>query len=265
MGELLIFHHIPKTGGSSLLRVLQANYGDRLVSLYGPGRGSTQWYRELLQRWSAHERRSVQCVAAHSSPFMIPVLATPFRVITLLRDPVDRVRSLYEFAKQQARAEPPGGARKLGRALLDLEWGIEDIYHNLGHGDETTSEFHQLFKPFFDGQTRTILAPHIPVRHLPFWSAGAPDCGHWRDQALEMLDRHYTVGVTERYDESLGLFARELGWRETFVVWENVTSGHELRPALPDEVISLIRSFHPIDCEIHALYEQRLTCAPEPG
>lgn len=263
MGELLIFHHIPKTGGSSLLRVLQRNYGRHLLSLYGPERRSTEWYRKLVQGWSARKRSSIECIAAHSSQFLIPVLDSPWRVITLVRDPVHRVLSLYDFAKQQARAGEAGGAGKLGRAVLDLGWGIEDVYRNLANGDETTSDLHRLFKPFFDGQTRTILAPHTPVRGLPFGSPGAQDRDHWRDHALEILERHYTVGVSERHADSLALFAREFGWREAFVAWENVTPGRESRAAIPEEIVSLIRGFHPIDGEIHALYEHRLMKATE--
>ena len=41
-----------------------------------------------------------------------------------------------------------GGSGKVGRLLKQLNWKLEDIYLNLGDGDESTSEWHWLFIHF---------------------------------------------------------------------------------------------------------------------
>lgn len=91
---MLIFHHIAKTAGSSLLEILRRNYQPHeLLELYGPNRDSVDWYQTFYNSLTSTKKASIKCITAHTAHFIMPVLAKleqPFRVFCLLRDPVDR-------------------------------------------------------------------------------------------------------------------------------------------------------------------------------
>ncbi len=102
---LLVFAHIRKTAGTSLRRVIAGNYSHaRYRHLYVSVPKTDEhaplhdWYRELYhERLTQKERARLVCIASHSANYLLPALDRPFRVITMLRDPVDRVLSRYYF------------------------------------------------------------------------------------------------------------------------------------------------------------------------
>ncbi len=175
---VLIFHHIAKTAGTSMRRVVKANYKrGELLELYGPNRGSVDWYNDYYHSLPFRRKATIRCIAAHSAHYLIPVIDRPFSVFSLLRDPVDRVISLYFFSKVLAKqGNAKGIGAKLGRKIERLGWDLEDIYLNVGEKNWESVEEYQLFAPFFNGQSRAILAPHRSTTDLPFYERGDGDC-----------------------------------------------------------------------------------------
>jgi len=148
MKDLLIFHHIQKTAGSSLANIIRENYAaDEILGVF-PNQFSVDWYRKFYDSLSSERKISVRCIAAHSAHFIIPTLIEkqhPFQAFSLLRDPVYRAMSLYHFCKKRAFVGQARGAQK-GRKIYELNWKIEDIYLNLGGGSEKSSDLHETFK-----------------------------------------------------------------------------------------------------------------------
>jgi hypothetical protein len=91
---------------------------------------------------------------------------------SLLRDPIEHACALYE--ERRAELEARG-------------WSLADVYRNLGGGTVRSSELHDEFSGFFNGQARSVLVPGDDGSKLAYW-AGIPERGATlRDKALEIL------------------------------------------------------------------------------
>ncbi len=254
---VLLFHHIAKTAGTSLRKILQKNYKKKeLLELYGPNRASVEWYQSYYDSMPAKQKASVKCIAAHTAHYIIPVLDRPFQVFTLLRDPLDRVISLFYFAKEIAYSGQGRGA-ELGREINRLGWNLEEIYSNLGGGYNNTSERHSLFDTFFDGQARVILAPHYPVQEMQY-QASHMNRDRWREKELfTLLEEHYTVGVQAHYRDSIERFSQAFGWKRVFYEEKNKTKSRPRLEELSAEAADLIRSYNQLDMRIYDYYSQQ--------
>jgi hypothetical protein len=90
----LIFQHIPKTAGVSVRAVIAANFHARRIA-HVPDR---HWMdHAFVSEAAAHH----DFVHGHFHYFALTGLFETARVITFLRNPIQRVRSLYYFFRQQ--------------------------------------------------------------------------------------------------------------------------------------------------------------------
>lgn len=107
----LVFLHIPKTAGTSVLATLGNVFGDAGVRRLGPG----ELHREAIEALLASAAlANIRCLAGHFPAHAFGDRLFEFPVFTVLRHPVDRVMSLYRFlrrqpAEQLARLDLPPG------------------------------------------------------------------------------------------------------------------------------------------------------------
>ncbi len=266
---LLIYHHLPKSGGTSLLGLVRGNYGEgEVAQVYGEvdrayrdslAAGTeldlVEWYRGWYESLPDEGRRSIRCVAGHDANRLMPTLDRPFRAFCMLRDPVERVWSLYHFLLAMGRAERHAGrGTEIGRELLRREWTLADLYRELGGGDPRGKP-DELFSGFFNAQARNVLAPWRDESKLGYWT-GAPPRGYdLRDEALGVLTRHYVVGVHEQYERSVEHFATAFGWDRLSVPRLNESAAR----GRPDSrTRSLILAHNQIDAELHAHFAAAL-------
>ena len=258
--ELVIFQHMSRTAGTSLRQAILQNYAaGEVMLLYGPDERSggppprlpaeyREWYRTL----DPHVRERLRVVASHSANCLTRFVDRPFRVVSLLRDPVERVASLYAFFKwQTTREDRPPWDLDVGEELNRRGWSLADIYLNLGGASPSMSPMHARFSEFFNDQTRTVLKPWDLGHELSFWSGQPDEAVDLKRHALDLLSRQYVVGIQEHYEQSLRLFADSFGWDKLPVHRLNVREREKVDP----ETRELILAHNEIDAELHAHFE----------
>lgn len=143
----------------------------------------------------------------------------PCTYVTLLRDPVERIISLYHYLQLQER--------------MSLE------------------EFAAAppFKEADNDQVRRIAGVDPPIGGCTAETLRA---------AKENLRRHFAVvGVTERFDETLVLLNRRLGWmREVVSYPRNVNPDRRPTESIPRSTLDLIRARNELDAELHRFAQQ---------
>lgn len=138
----------------------------------------------------------------------------PWTYVTLLRDPVERMVSLYHYLKLEERMSLEEFA-----ASPPFREADNDQVRRIAGAD-----------PEIGGCTREML-----------------------EAAKENLRRHFAVvGVTERFDETLLLLNRRLGWtREVASYPRNVNPARRPTDSLPQSTIDAIRARNALDAELH--------------
>lgn len=181
--DRILLVHIPKTAGTSLRRMLQAEYGPRLVYPGDPhlARLPHGWYpsgTELLRDFRRLPPHNV--LVGHVAAALADLLPKPYRTVVFLRDPVQRSLSLLNHWSQ----------------VLDVP--VASLLDD---------------KPFMttrirDFQTRTLGVDGVAEP----WDASQVD-DRMLARAVERLDTMDFVGLTEHFEESCRRFDDRFGTR----------------------------------------------------
>lgn len=222
----VLFLHIPKAGGQTLGEYVYNHCRDaeaRAASVadtldagvaylnYGflkePGLVVPEHVRRLLGR------RDLRAVIGHFCFGLHEHVARPHVYVTLLRDPVERVVSLYHYAK------------------LHETMGLEEFVGS------------PPFKEVDNDQTRRLAGVDPPLGRLTRDAL---------DAAKENLRSHFAVaGTIERFDETLALLRLKLGWtREVVSYPRNVNSKRPAVASFPRETIEAVRARNELDLEL---------------
>jgi hypothetical protein len=125
---MIISLHIPKTAGSSFREALQQHFGERLLLDYadkplqvlaaGPTSPSL-----IADPVAAASLRGIDCVHGHFflSKYLELCNALPIKLVTWLRDPIQRVCSHYYYWKQDPGDQP---VTDLRRRMLAEDWDL---------------------------------------------------------------------------------------------------------------------------------------------
>jgi|EndMetStandDraft_5_1072996.scaffolds.fasta_scaffold83983_2 hypothetical protein len=229
----LLFLHLPKTAGSTLRRIIERQYGEAAWKFTGPTADSLQTWNDL-----PHQRRhATRALVGHLPYGLHELLPWPVRYMTILREPVDRIISHFAYAAR-IPASP-------------LSAQVAATGHSLRRYVEETpaSQF------FNNGQTRLIGSKNL--LHAP------PADRATLDRAKERLSSSFSVvGLTDRFDETLAIIARDLEWADVATQPpEKVSANRVSVNALPDEDRQVIADHNALDAELYAfardLFESR--------
>jgi hypothetical protein len=187
-----IFIHLHKTGGTTMMNLLDVIYKDKSVYTIDGKR-----YRESLNEMLKLERKDFDLIKGHQ--FFGTHTSTQRQAIyfSMVREPVSRVVSLYNYLK-----------------TIDLYPEINN--HKMSIIDFMDS---RLSLSADNGMTRFLAGADID--QVP--------CGHCTRQTLNMalsnVDKHFVaVGLSEKFDESLLLYQKLLGWkRYPYYLNRNIT------------------------------------------
>jgi len=225
---VVIFLHAPKTGGTTLVRILERQYGsDSVLNLYDSS------YGDELAAYPSEEIDRIRAIVGHFYFGVHAFIPRPAVYVTLLRDPVDRVISHYHFVR-----------RSPGHYLHTTanEFSLGEFVVACG-ADEPNND-----------QTR-LLAGRYQAEGTP------PNADDMLAAARRNLREHVAVvGMTEEFDRSLLLMRRTFGWGRPFYVRENVSKKPSRREVISPETRRVIENYNALDVD---LYEEARTLSVE--
>lgn len=230
MSKPVVFVHIPKTAGTTMRTVLRRLYpdGHRVhIRAFTQDALETKSGRAIGTR--ALERT---CIFGHMVFGVHRYADQAVDYLSMVRDPVNRVLSDYYY-------------------VLQTPW--HECY------DPVVTQHYTLRDYVTSGVT--TYTDNIQVRMLSGEGKAVP-YGACTAAMLERAktnidDRFAVVGVTERFDESLILMQRALGWRTPWYVRKNKTKRRPPREAVSDEVRDLIREQNALDVELYQFASRR--------
>jgi hypothetical protein len=225
----VIFLHIPKAAGSTLTSILQQHYKKQNTFMIDGSR--LQQTMAEFTNLPAVRRAEILLLKGHMPFGLHEYLPRPTTYITMLRNPAARVVSAYYFARRRPQHylyEPIVGNN------LDIERFV-----STGITTETDN-----------GQLR-LLTDHIDDIEIGGCTR------QLLEQAKSNLIRHFVVvGLAERFDQSLLLIKKKLGWNR-LPLYEKRNVAEQRPPELPKHVLNIIRKHNELDYELYEWAAER--------
>lgn len=265
--DILLALHIPKTGGTTLKKLLEAHLlSEETPPLSGDGNGALNkhycdgvfYYPRNMEEYYADGRVDpsvdptipkevvellcaprLRAVLGHF-PFGIHShIPGPSRYFTLLRNPIERLMSLYFHI---------------------LKWPRTALQKQIVRDGLTLEQFatQSGYRQADNGQTRRLAGLE-------------PDFGVCYDDLLAQAKRnvaeHFVmVGLTERFDESLVLLRRALGWSLNLQYWKRLENKE--RPSMESidaGTLAVLRERNWLDMQLYAyvseLFDEQVRAA----
>ncbi|MDP5054162.1 MAG: hypothetical protein NWP69_10245 [Congregibacter sp.] len=233
---VLLHAHLFKNAGTTLDWSLHRSFGAAFCDHRDDAamRGNSQYLADFLKN-----NPQIRALSSHWLPLPLPQ-SQQLRLIplVLLRDPIERILSVYEFERRQAVDHP--GTRKARNADLHsyVRWRLETATG-----------------PVIRNYQVRMLSGDYP----------GPDSDDQLQHALDLLDQLPAFGVVDRYRESMVMFEQALGsrfaeldlsfWRQNVRDSADTRSSQERRSDVEKELGDLLAPVRDANRLDIALYE----------
>jgi Sulfotransferase family len=227
---VIIFLHLPKTGGSTLARVIKRQYRpESVLRLYESEFG------EELEQLRPFQLERLRAVMGHFYFGAHNFLSRPARYMTLIREPVERIISHYYFVRRSPGHEFYEPAN---------EFSLKDFVEYCSIETERRSD---------NDQTRQLAGVHGR-------GSSQTDAAELLEIAQRNLAEHFSVvGITEEFDRSLILARRTFGWKHVFYTSRNVTRQRPHKDELTQETLEVIEAHNDQDLQLYRCARDLLT------
>jgi hypothetical protein len=219
----IIFVHIPKAAGCTLAEILRRQYRQCRCYSMAPTdyRGSVEKVRQMTVR--ANRKGWVLC--GHQFFGMHRFFSGETRYVSILREPVERVASMYYYIKR-----------------IPTHY----LYDRVVKGQMSLGEFVE------SGMAREL--DNIQVRLLCGEEADLP-YGEITEKHLEIAKKNIeqffeAVGIQDRFDETLLLMYRKLGWKK-LPVYRSVNVTKSRPQVVEDAVRQRVLEINKYDLELY--------------
>lgn len=173
----LVFPHIPKTGGTTLLYHFRKNFGDNNILSYGPHNQCVRFFSDELQleELTAPQKSQLRIIQGHGvNDMILPLLPSEkIKLMVVLRNPIGLTRSRYSHYKNSLAQR---GIEVTSESFLNSE-----------KGDIMAQILLKKFNNFFDRSAKTR-----------------------RDRVISILQKIDYVFTTEQLDAQVGGMMDEL-------------------------------------------------------
>ena len=224
--DCVIFVHIGKTAGTTLSVILIRQYAGQTIFAVDASKGTTI---ETLKALPDEEKSQINLLRGHILFGLHEDLPQPATYITMLRNPVNRIVSLYYHILREE-------THYLHEAVTSQKMTLED-YVTSGLAGEIDN---------FQGRALAgYESTRIPV--------GECDRTLLSKAKVNVKDHFSVVGITERFDDSLRLMKERLGWA-TLPVYKSMniaTNKPKREREISESTIRLIQSHNALDCELY--------------
>lgn len=225
----VIHLHVSKTAGTSLREVLCRQYGKGAVHKVGGIDPSGDPRVLPADDLRAIEQKGIRAFSGHMAFGLHEYIPGPSTYVTLLRNPIERIRSDYDW-----RMRHP-----------------ESLLHRELSRNPTLDEFleHRFVRALVDNRQTRLLG-------LPLLAWDRPIDRDTLRIAKRNLDAFTVAGLVERFDDSVAAMSRLLGWTVPARPRLNVSSTREEPPA---HTIRTLRERNQLDLELYAFAAERFS------
>ena len=231
---MLIFHHIPKTAGSTFLSILSRQYAkEEIFKIDGL---NPQNSLERFKSFSLEKRNSFKLIMGHLADHFVPFLTVEHQKIIFVRDPADHFISAYHYLKRASHNPSHQKVLKMNSITEFIELRKSQ---NLGN----------LQSRHISGMTQFLLN-NEPAEKV--------DVNQLRDQAIRVVEKTDFLFTTERFDESILTLKNELGWKKNpYYKTRNKTKNRPASEVYSDGILEQIKLLNAVDVEIYNLCRER--------
>lgn len=192
--RVAVFLHIPRTGGTTIRHVMEANLPiGQILPIYGP---DIEHPEQVLQRLHEVTRQAIKVVRGHISYGIHEHMAwTNCLYFTMVRNPIERVWSLWNYAKRHDSHHLATELRALGSLQNALEAGVSTEFNN-----GMCRQLSGIDGPFPQEPYAETLVPYGVTQPV-------------YDATMDNLDRRrISVGTTEYFDAFLHMMCDVMKW-----------------------------------------------------
>jgi hypothetical protein len=226
--DQLFYMHLPKTGGTTLISLLDDHFATSEIC--------PEQIEEKFKLLSYTDLAGYRLIRGHFGYDLYKSLPKKPIYLTMLRDPILRVISLYEFSKRNLNND------LISNGLEDERSIKSNSYLDLTHF--VRSEDNRLSVE--NNQTRYILAnPYDPLE-------GLTDKEILEIAKKRISEEFLFFGLLEKYDESLQLLTYTFGWPPIQSYQKKMVAPNINKiEGLPSEAITAIREKNQLDIELY--------------
>jgi hypothetical protein len=223
---------MPKAAGSTLTQIILRQYEPSTAFTAYVG---DEQARSVIKELPLEQRKRIRVVIGHLPFGTHTFFPQPCAYFTVLRDPVDRLISWYYFVRQSPDHDH---YRFVTSQQLSLkEYILSDMVAD-------------------NGQTRRLAGIVQPSRRVP--THDEPCTTKDLKVAKKNLQEHFAVvGLSERFDETLLLLKRALGWKTPFYVSTNITKSRPSKDDIERDTLEVLEQHTELDIELYR-YAQEL-------